>query len=476
MATMSQTFHKFTGATLDAAYQEMVKSLGERATVVRTTQVARKGLAGLVGGKVYEITATVREEAPKSAGRKLTPAEKRYAKGLAEDNPLPAPAATPPKGAVVTDPKTLEHFEQVVRAAQERMGLQGLSGKKPAPSAPRSAPQIAAPTPPPASASLPATGPTTSAAPELLLFPSSGKSAGIGEDVQDQIAEIRDMLQVLMVEQPPVGMPELCVEHYRYLVEQGLTRKDAALLTAAVGENNTRELLQDPEIFRERLNFEIRKRIRTTGGAALLGGPRRVVALVGATGVGKTTNLAKLAALFSVRDTLKVGLITCDMYRVAAAAQLDVYAKIMNLPMLTVNEPGEMATALNEFRKFDVVLIDTAGGSQFNEKQVLELTALLETAQPDEVLLLLAANTEFETMAEVARGFAPLKPTSLFFTKLDETRRYGQIFSMMMETGLPAAYFSTGQEVPADMEVVRPARVAKLLLDKGEDISGPSGS
>jgi flagellar biosynthesis protein FlhF len=148
----------------------------------------------------------------------------------------------------------------------------------------------------------------------------------------------------------------------------------------------------------------------------------------------------------------------------------------MNLPMLTVNEPGEMATALNEFRKFDVVLIDTAGGSQFNEKQVLELTALLETAQPDEVLLLLAANTEFETMAEVARGFAPLKPTSLFFTKLDETRRYGQIFSMMMETGLPAAYFSTGQEVPADMEVVRPARVAKLLLDKGEDISGPSGS
>lgn len=475
MAAMSQTFHKFTGATLDAAYQEMVKSLGERATVVRTTQVARKGLAGLVGGKVYEITATLHEETPKPAGRKLTPAEKRYAKGLTEDNPLPAPppAAKPVAAAAVPDPKTLEHFEQVVRAAQERMGLQGISGKKqPTPSAPKPAPQVTAPTPAPASA---ATA-TTSAAPELLLFPSSGKTAGIGEDVQDQIAEIRDMLQVLMVEQPPAGMPELCVEHYRYLVEQGLTRKDAALLTAAVGENNTRELLQDPEIFRERLNFEIRKRIKTTGGAALLGGPRRVVALVGATGVGKTTNLAKLAALFSVRDTLKVGLITCDMYRVAAAAQLDVYAKIMNLPMLTVNEPGEMATALDEFRKFDVVLVDTAGGSQFNEKQVRELTALLDKAQPDEVLLLLAANTEFETMAEVARGFAPLKPTSLFFTKLDETRRYGQIFSMMMETGLPAAYFSTGQEVPADIEVVRPARVAKLLLDKGEDISGPSGS
>ena len=91
MAAMSQTFHKFTGATLDAAYQEMVKSLGERATVVRTTQVARKGLAGLVGGKVYEITATLHEETPKPAGRKLTPAEKRYAKGLTEDNPLPAP-------------------------------------------------------------------------------------------------------------------------------------------------------------------------------------------------------------------------------------------------------------------------------------------------------------------------------------------------------------------------------------------------
>lgn len=458
---MSQTFHKFTGATLDEAYQAMVNALGEGATVVRTAQAPRKGLAGLVGGKVYEITATVRVEAPKTAGRKLSAAEKRYAGAPAAEpvKPEPAKASAP---APAPDPKTLEHFEQVVRAAQERMGLQGVSKKKSA--KPKLNPAESESPQPVAPAT--AAPPTASTAPELLIFPSPEKPSATNEEMQDQIAEIRDMLRVLTVEQPPPGMPELCVEHYRYLVDQGMARREAALLTAAVSENNSPEMLQDFGVFRERLNFEIRKRVKTTGGASLLGGPRRVVALIGATGVGKTTNLAKLAALFSVRDMLKVGLITCDMYRVAAAAQLDVYAKIMNLPMLTVTEPSEMTSALAEFKAFDVVLIDTAGGSQFNKKQVRELTSLLDAARPDEVLLLLAANTEFTTMAEVAQGFAPLKPTSLFFTKLDEARRYGSIFSMLMETGLPAAYFSTGQEVPADIEAVRPARVAKLILDK----------
>jgi flagellar biosynthesis protein FlhF len=201
-----------------------------------------------------------------------------------------------------------------------------------------------------------------------------------------------------------------------------------------------------------------------TGGIGLSAGTCRRVALVGATGVGKTTNLAKLAAQFGVRQHATVGLITADTYRVAAPEQLRVFANIIGLPMKVVSNAREMTEAIEAFRGCDVVFIDTAGGSQFNKGQLRELREMLQGAVPHEILLMLAANTQFDDQQQIVTNFMPLKPTSLFFSKLDETRRYGSLYTVLAETGLPMSYLSTGQDVPNDLVLAQPDIVADLVL------------
>jgi flagellar biosynthesis protein FlhF len=132
-----------------------------------------------------------------------------------------------------------------------------------------------------------------------------------------------------------------------------------------------------------------------------------------------------------------------------------------------VNGPKEMAAAVHRFRDHDLVLMDTAGGSQYNKGQLRELREILDAAQLDEVHLVLAATTQLEDQRQIAANFGPLKPTALFFSKLDETRRYGSVYSVAVESGLPISYFGTGQNVPDNLALAQPEMVAELLLGKG---------
>ena len=169
-----------------------------------------------------------------------------------------------------------------------------------------------------------------------------------------------------------------------------------------------------------------------------------------------------------MRERARVGLITSDTYRVAATEQLRVYANIIGLELKVVHDAKETAAALRDFGGHDLVLIDTAGGSPFNRKQISESAAILDAAAPDEVMLSLGATTPIEDMQEIAKRFAPLKPTSLFFTKLDETRRYGPIYALAQETGLPISYLSIGQNVPDDVVLAHPGLVADLVMEGGD--------
>jgi flagellar biosynthesis protein FlhF len=126
------------------------------------------------------------------------------------------------------------------------------------------------------------------------------------------------------------------------------------------------------------------------------------------------------------------------------------------------------------FTDRDLVLIDTAGGSPFNRGQMTEVRALVEAAQPDEVHLLVSANVALEDLREIVTHFSILKPTALFFTKLDETRRYGQLFCLAAEAGLPLSYFSVGQNVPDDILPVSAGTVAKLVVEGEDDLGGTS--
>ena len=148
-------------------------------------------------------------------------------------------------------------------------------------------------------------------------------------------------------------------------------------------------------------------------------GQCRVVALVGPTGVGKTTTIAKLAANYRLREKRRVGLITVDTYRVAAVEQLRTYADIIDLPMEVVATPREMREAVARMGHLDLVLMDTAGRSPRDEVKIQELKSMLSEAEPDEVHLVLSSTAGAKSLIGTAEKFADVGTTS---AAADETR------------------------------------------------------
>ena len=193
-------------------------------------------------------------------------------------------------------------------------------------------------------------------------------------------------------------------------------------------------------------------------------GRRKVVALVGATGVGKTTTIAKLAANFRLRSGVKMGLVTVDTYRVAAVEQLRTYAEIIELPMKVVTNPLEMRRALDDLAGLDLVLIDTAGRSPKDDLQIQELKSLLAEAHVDEVHLVLSMTTSLRGLEASATKFAAAGTTAMILTKLDEASGMGSLLSVARHVNLPISYLTAGQAVPDDIEPAHPRRIARLVL------------
>ena len=152
---------------------------------------------------------------------------------------------------------------------------------------------------------------------------------------------------------------------------------------------------------------------------------RQVIALVGPTGVGKTTTLAKLAAKFSLELGKKVALVTADTYRIGAVDQLKTYARIMGIPLEIGLSPEEVAAGVEKHGDKDVVLVDTVGRSQRSSEHLAELKSFVDAANPTDTCLVIAASLAGDIQREVVDKFAQLSPTKLIITKLDEALTRG---------------------------------------------------
>jgi flagellar biosynthesis protein FlhF len=175
------------------------------------------------------------------------------------------------------------------------------------------------------------------------------------------------------------------------------------------------------------------------------------IMLVGPTGIGKTTTLAKMAAIIK-RQNKKVAIVTIDTYRIAAADQLKIYADIMGIPAHVCYTPKDLQLTIDSLREMDAILIDTAGRSHKNDLQLGELKVFIDTVKPDKKILVCSSNVKTKDLIDIYKKFSISNPNSLIFTKLDETSSVGQIISLSKFTNLPVDYITTGQKVPDDIE------------------------
>jgi flagellar biosynthesis protein FlhF len=196
---------------------------------------------------------------------------------------------------------------------------------------------------------------------------------------------------------------------------------------------------------------------------------------IGPAGAGKTTTIAKIAALCKKRR-LKVGLITLDTRRAGGAEQMEKLADLLRVPFLAVNSRQQLDQALAKFKRADVILVDSPGRSTGDEAAMADLEVLFGEDRPGENYLVLAANTNSEDMKRIGEKFSRVPLKGLIFTKLDETSRFGVIFEVHLDLGVPVAYLTSGLRIPGDIDMATPNMLARLILPAAQELVSAQGA
>ena len=246
---------------------------------------------------------------------------------------------------------------------------------------------------------------------------------------------------------------------YRDLIDSEMEPAIARILIEKTGAECNGDGTDPKSILRKKLARLLKV---AASPAAKLSTPR-LVTLVGPSGVGKTTTIAKLAALWSRQNKNKVALVSLDTLRLGAAEQLKTYARIMGLPVRITQDRNEFRQAIDMFQAMDMIFVDTPGRTMTKPDTVRELADLLRDIKQVAVMLVVSAATKDRDIAASIRCADPLSIDSLIISKIDETQRYGNVVNNLIKTKKPVSFLTNGQKVPDDIITATPGRLAELI-------------
>ncbi|MDP7036171.1 MAG: flagellar biosynthesis protein FlhF [Planctomycetota bacterium] len=289
------------------------------------------------------------------------------------------------------------------------------------------------------------------------------------ESIRHEISSLHSMFRDLVRETRYPGLaslPESFLVAYHQLLELEIDEVVATRLILHLHNKlSSSSPTQTSRVF-EHLEKLVRGLIPVTGPVGVSEGKPRLIAMVGPTGVGKTTTIAKLASIFRRKNNLKVALISIDTYRIAASEQIGRYGEMLGIPVEVVTQPDQIHSVLHRLSDFDLIFLDTAGRSQRDRIKMAELEDYLEIAQPDETHLVLAASSHPSGMTDIAKRFLPLGIDRLLISKIDESPSLGFLLQVILQIGKPISYLTNGRNVPEDIQVASSQLVANLCLGR----------
>lgn len=411
---------KFQAKTENDAVESAKKELGPGVVIMNVRNVKKKGLLGLFGGQIVEVTVALEEESERTqtvtAARPLVPQ------------------------AEVQTPPPMTALEQLAKAQEKSIQQRQL-------------------------------------AQENEVQAANTINTAMNNALEEKLDSLETLLKqrldsVEKEEEKEEAKEEETSEQMRFMKLLYNT-----MIDNEVNEKYANQIIEEAEKnakpnmpFDYCLTNIYQKMILRFGQAKIITpaekGPK-VVFFVGPTGVGKTTTIAKVASKFCVEEKKQVALLTTDTYRIAAAEQLRTYANILEVPFRIIYSPAEIENAYHEFENFDYIFVDTAGHSHHNEEQKLNSNVMIhsldEITQPD-VYLVLSATTKYRDLISIADTYSEMTDYTLIFTKLDETTSLGNLLNLRFHTGADLSYVTYGQNVPEDIDSFNPQTTVKQIL------------
>lgn len=448
---------KFEASSMKEALAQIKEEMGPDAFILSTRQIIKKGPLGFGDRKFLQVTAAMEEDdlqahqakKPDVTANKpsidIRQAEESEASVKVEQPIAAAPTYNATGKSALSDAKPFSSgFEAVFAEARDpKNRTRNKSGSEQA-----------------------TNQPLRKELKELksMVAELSDKSTDISP-LQRELGELKGMLYNVIKSQTPIfgkSLTATLLAHYQKLKDAGVDEGVAAKLIQIIDDklegehrDNSKKVLA---YVRALIQKSIDVRDPNSGS--------KIQALVGPTGVGKTTTLAKLAANAVLQDHKNVVMITLDTFRIAAVEQLKTYAKIMEIPVQVALNLSELRQAIQFYQDADMILIDTPGHSHKDRAGMETLQEFLKDQHDIDVHLVLSATTKSSDLNEIVQKFLPLKPGYLIFSKLDETSAYGPLFNQIVKTKMPVSYLTIGQSVPEDFAAATPEMMADLLIGK----------